>query len=1844
MSRLVRLCTTVFSFFVLSLIAGSGVLAGDGGRRVILNRDGDWFGHDYRVLKDVGLEACKSACLKDAPCRAFTWNGKARWCFLKNGVGELRAADGTVAGRIAPAAARGKPPAPDIGAPRELSVVSAYLKGLARKYRKAVLTLRDRNDRRSAEELSAAAQNLLASAQAALETGRARLAEKTFRLAAALAPENSRAWRGIAEALSRLRPANRNEERNIRNFRLSAAYNAYLTSRTEPDRFAALKEVARALAGQERWRPALEVYKLALKMRSSPALKQEFMDVRIRHGFRVDGYDVEADAKSPRICVKFTERLYETDRDYAPWVRVNGKAPAALDVEGRQICVGGARHGQVYRITLREGLPSTVGEALLSPVALRVFVRDRSPQAHFVNESFILPKVGARGIPLVTINAERVRLRVYRIGPGAIGGLIGEGFFPGLLRGYQTGMITEKFGVLVWKGVLETKGELNKEHVTSAPLEKILPARRPGLYLMTAWPEARPQTDDWEQVATQWFIITDTGLVTYKGAQGLDVFARALSDALPKGGVKLRLMARSGDVLGEAETDARGHARFAPGLMRGAGPQAPRILLASGADGDFTMLDLTRDGFDLSDRGVAGRPPAGALDAFVWLDRGVYRPGETVRAAALLRDMNARAAPGLPLTAIFVRPDGKEERRLVTRDAGAGGHLAELKLSAFSMTGTWTVRFHVDPKDRPLAVKRFLVEEFVPERLSLKLTPATPVADPEKGARIRVEGRFLYGAPAAGLWLEGETVLHSARGLKGFEGYLFGMADEDDISERTKLSDLPKTDENGRAVVRTGEMELPFSTRPLELTVTLRLGEAGGRAVERSVTLPVALRTAMIGVRPAFEGDVKEDSHVRFHVIAVDKNGRRTAMPGARWTLYRVERNYQWARDDEGWSYEAVETSHKVSEGGIDIARETPAEIGADVKWGRYRLEVRQGDEDAADAPLTSVVFDAGWYAEGATADTPDAIEMALDRKSYAPGDKARLSFVSRFAGKGLLVIGSEALREWRLLDVQKGDNSIEIPVGEWGAGAYATVSVFRPGREGARHHLPVRAMGVRWLAVEPGPRRLSVRLDAPARALPRRKLTIPVSVDNLAPGARAFVTVALVDEGILSLTGFATPDPDGWYFGQRRLGLEIIDHYGRLIDSHLGETGRVRSGGDGLPGLRTKGSPPTQPLLALHSGVVRLDENGRGSVTFDTPQFNGRGRLMVVAWTKEGVGHAEAPLVIRDPVVALASAPRFLAPGDDARIRLDIDNVDGPAGEYTLTVTADGGLSVGRGGFSSTLTLEKGGRASLRVPLSGMRPGLSHVTITLAKAPDLSLSQTLTIPVRASQPPVTMRRTLKLAAGARIRLDRDILSGFAPEEATLSVNASHLRGIDVPSLLVALDRYPYGCAEQTVSRALPLIYLPAVAMRAGFGERKDIRARVQKAINRLSAFQAANGGFSLWGADSGHSSGGLWLSAYVTDFLTRAREEKYAVPRQMLEMALDYLQNRLAGEQNVGPGEAYAFYVLARNRRASIGDLRWLAESKLDELKTPLAVAQIGAALALYGDAARAKRTFAEAVRRLRDAKADHRRADYGSVLRDGAAILALAGETRPAAPATESLEAFIARLQREDGYTSTQENAWLLLAARALLKQDDDLLFEVNGMQVRGTLAETYAGAELDVSPVEIVNRSGEELLLRVTTRGAPLDPLPPGGKGFVITRNYFDMDGKPVNIAMAGQNERFVVLLTIRPQNPWPMRLVVSDMLPAGFEIDNPKLVGSAQLEKFSFLPSEITAAHVEFRDDRFIAALDRTGGEKRDIVLAYIVRAVTPGVFAHPPAVVEDMYRPWLNARTASGTVQIIAPKP
>jgi alpha-2-macroglobulin len=1657
--------------------------------------------------------------------------------------------------------------------------------------------------------------------------------------AIATEPSNAANWLAYVRSAQAVQPADWSERYRLQEQMTVAAHTAYLRATTRADEARALATLAEAYALREMWRPALNTYRASLQIADDPTVQQSYETLREAHGFRILDYKVDSDSASPRVCFQFSDPLATGRVDFSPFVAISGTANAAVTAESNQLCVDGLRHGQLYAFVLRQGLPSAVDETLLKNADYEVYVRDRSPQVRFTGRTYVLPRTGQEGIPVVSVNTSQVEIDIARIGDRSLLPTVRSEEFLAQLSRSSAAQIASETGSKIWSGMLDTASDLNRDVITAFPVAEAVGVLQPGVYVMTARPKGAPDNgSDWEPTATQWFVVSDLGLTAFKGKDGVHVFVRSLASAEPVANVELRLVARNNEVLATKASDANGYAVFDPGLARGQGGLAPGLVIAS-LETDYGFLDLSGSAFDLTDRGVKGRPPAAGVDAFLYAERGVYRTGETAFVSALLRDSGGVAVAGVPLTFVVKRPDGVEARRLVVEDQGLGGRVLSVPILPGAMRGTWRVAAFTDPKGSAVGETSFLVEDYVPERLDVVLTPKAERLRPGEPAEIDVEARYLFGAIGSGLEVSGEVSVEesSTSPVPGLEGFTVGLDDQDFEASTVELEETVTTDAEGRATVRAPIQEVT-APRPTQARVVLRVGEPGGHAVERKVVLPILPNGPVIGVRKAF-GELKDGDTATFETVLAAPDGRRLAKPGVAWTLSRIEKRYQWYNSEGRWGYEPVESVRRVADGRLDLTVDAVASITAPVNWGSYRLDIAA--PELGESAHTSLSFTVGWSGE-ATAETPDLLELNLDRASYRTGDTMKVRLSPRFGGKATLAVVGDRVQAIRVVDVPADGVEVSLPVeAGLGTGAYVVAIAHRPLDQAARR-MPGRVLGLAWFEVDRSARSLAVTLDAPAQVRPRETLTIPVRVEGLSPGDEARVTVAAVDVGILNLTGYASPDPENYFLSQRQLGMEIRDLYGYLIDGMQGTRGAIRSGGD-AEAVALEGIPPAQEPLARFSGLVRVAADGSASIHFELPSFNGTARIMAVAWTKDRVGHAAAETVIRDPVVVSGTLPRFLSIGDQSRFFIQVDNVEGRGGEYLVDVDIRGPVIVPVDALRTTLRLDPQERATLNLPVTGAGPGTATIDVTVSGG-GVAVTQSYALRVQPGSGGLVRRTVRTLNPGASVTLSHDLVADLVPGTAEATVSLTTLAALDVPGLLAALDRFPYGCSEQIVSRAMPLLYVNRLAAAEALRPDLAVDERVRDAIERLLARQDSAGSFGLW------SVGGndFWLDAYVTDFLTRARERGFTVPQSTFNQALDRLRNFVANTMNVEESAsdlAYAAYVLARNGRPVMGDLRYLADTKLAAFESSLARAQIGAALALLGDRGRAQTVFAAALARLREIRDQNTyRADYGSRLRDGAGLLALASEAGRASDLVQPVARILEDERASGRATSTQENAWMVLAADAALPGAKSLVFWVDGAEHKGSFYRHLSDEMLARQPLTIANAGAAPVQLVVSVAGNPLAPEPPLSRGYSVERSYFRLDGTAVNPAQVRQNERFVTVLKVNDATSTAARLLLVDRLPAGFEIDNPNLVSSGSVAALDWLKTEIEPSHAEYRDDRFVAAFDRPANGPASFMVAYIVRAVAPGRYVHPPAQIEDMYRPEKFGRTATGTVEIVAVRP
>jgi uncharacterized protein YfaS (alpha-2-macroglobulin family) len=1652
-----------------------------------------------------------------------------------------------------------------------------------------------------------------------------------------VAPNDSATWLRLARTILQIRSNDPRERARLLDRAGTAAYAAYARAANRNDEADALVLLGRTFADRRQWRAALDSFRLALDLREAADVRALYEQLREEHGFRLLDYSVDSDSASPRVCLQFSEELPVKRVDFSPFVAVAGIDKPALSASDRQLCVEGLKHGERYNITLRAGLPSVVRESLQKSVNITAYVRDRKPSVRFAARAYVLPRTGQRGIPLVSVNTGTVSLEIYRIGDRSITDTVLGRDFQRNLDSWQLRHLTENQAARVWQGELAVEQTLNVEVTTAFPVDQAVPNLAPGVYVMVASPKPG-RTDDFDDLATQWFIVSDLGLSSYLGNDGIHVFVHSLASAEPKAQVEVRLLSRGNEILATKTTNGAGYAHFEAGFARGEGAMAPALVVASEQrSGDYAFLSLKTAAFDLSDRGVAGRPAPGALDAFVYTERGVYRTSETVHITALLRDSRGVAATGAPLTLVIERPDGLEYRRITVPDQGLGGRSLSVPIAVTASSGTWRVRAFTDPKRPPVGETSFMVEDYVPDRLEFELASPTGRIAPTLPAEVTVEGRFLYGAPAANLELEGEVIYSPAKERPGFPGYVFGSVDDDVAPTRQPLAELPATDSAGKARFRVAATKLPASTRPLEAQIVVRMAETGGRAVERRLVLPVVPGTNMIGVKPLFSGrSLADGSAANFDVILVAPDGKALSRKGARYELLKVERRYQWYRRDGRWDWEAIKITRRVADGRIDLVAGKPARISVPVQWGRYRLEVSTGEPTV---PVTSFAFDAGWYTE-ASADTPDMLEVALDKPEYRPGEAMTAAVTARSAGKLTLDVIGDRLFSSVTQDVQPGTARIRLDVGgDWGHGAYVVATLRRP-LDARAERMPGRAIGLQWFAIDRKAHTLALDMKLPQLARPNATLRVPIKIEGLTAGEEARVVAAAVDVGILNLTNYKPPAPDEHFLGQRRLAAEIRDLYGQLIDGMQGTRGRIRSGGDGAA-AELSGDRPTQAPLSLYSGIVTVRPDGGVEIPFEIPAFAGTVRVMAVAWSRDKVGRTSGDVVVRDPVVLTATLPRFLLTGDRGTLHMEFDNVEAQAGDYALNVKVEGPVAVGERA-TQTLRLGAKQRQVVTLSLTAVDAGTATVGVQLTGPGGFKLERSYALNVKPATQILTRRTLRTLARGESLTLSNDLFADLMPGTGGVALSVGISTALDAATLLKSLDRYPFGCSEQIVSVALPLLYANELAADAQLALDIGIDQRIRDAIDRVLARQSANGSFGLWGLGGDDA----WLNAYVTDFLTRARERGFAVPEAAFRLALDRLRNFVVNApepgKDGGTDLAYALYVLARNGMAPLGDLRYVADAKLGDITTPLAKAQIAAALSMLGDRVRAERVYNAALAALSPAtKPDLlSRPDYGSALRDAAAFLTLAAETGGPRPAIAAAVQRLEQARAQTVHTSTQEQAWMVLAARALAKDAANVTLEAGGQPHKGAYFRSFRAAQL-AQPFRATNTGSGPLQAVLSVTGAPRTPEPAAERGFKIERLYYTLDGNPADPSKAKQNQRFVVVLKVTEPQPQFGRLILADFLPAGFEIDNPRLVSSGDTGTLPWIQNAQAPVHAEFRDDRFSAAFERKAGDPAVFTVAYVVRAVSPGRYILPQAYIEDMYKPDRYGRTATGTLEVEA---
>ncbi|MEW6263941.1 MAG: alpha-2-macroglobulin [Thermodesulfobacteriota bacterium] len=1570
---------------------------------------------------------------------------------------------------------------------------------------------------------------------------------------------------------------------------------------------------------------------------SQPANKFRVLDIGERT------YD-----QGPAIAVVFSHPL-DPKKRYDDFLQISDpkeilKSAWVLSEDGRVLYFPHVEPQIEYSVTVLENLPAADGQALEERTFKALTTRKVTPGVSFASDGLILPQKMTEGLPLAVINVKSVEIEFFRLNESGVINFVNWENITGR-QSYEEIQKVKKFGEFVYSGRFDLDPPRNRRAIRHVQVTRIEALQKPGVYFAVL---RQPGEYDYDYQAT-YFLITDIGLHARVYAFEALILASSLTTGQPLAGVNLTFYNKKVKPVASGVTDQDGRFTLAENFHR-----KEIAYVQAGLEGHLAVLPFDLPALDLSDFELDGRRQQ-PREVFVYSPRDLYRPGETVVLSALLRDYDGRPVKALPLAAALFRPDGRRARSFTWHPeagpaAGQGYYQTELTLPGDAQTGKWRLELRETPTALPFRTFSFSVEDFMPERMKLDLASPRDYLTPEEDWEIDAAGLYLYGAPAAGNKLDGKVRVRAKRDLmEKLEGYQFGEIGDQGYSDHWDL-DETELDQKGRAVLLI-ENKWRDVRSPLSVRVTASLYETGGRPVSRGLERTVWPAEALVGLRPLFTGDYLEPGAVNFEVVKVKPDGALVQAQGLLVTVTKEERDYYWEYSEaKGWEQKHTDKKYVYLTDTLNLDGVKPAGYSVTLNHGRYVLEIKDPATNLAASLRFSVGF--RWYRyEQREAARPDKVKLELDKPMYQPGDVARLTVTPPHSGEARILVEGDKPLWFKRVEVSAKGTVVEIPISAaWDShDLYLSAVVFRSGQ--AKEKItPNRAIGVIHLPLDRSRRNLALEIEAPEKVSPQGPTPLTARLKlGVRPKGPVLVTLAAVDVGILSITDFETPDPAAWFFEKRRYGVDQHDLYGKVVELMDGTPATLKYGGDADVAAGGKAPETKVKLVSLFQSPVAFDDQGRAEVTLTLPgDFNGRLRLMAVAFGGEAFGSAEREVTVAAPIVAQLATPRYLAPGDTTEFALDLHNLSGQDQDLKIELTATPPLALSDG--RRIVKLKDKEKTTLRFPVKA-RPDFQASRIELRlSGQGVKLEGDWQLGVKPGYPATARKVRRILKNGEAFVLDRNLAADLLPASVEADLKVSPVIPFNLKRVVSDLIAYPYGCLEQTTSRAFPLLYAtPDNAERFGLLRLdSQIRlARLDGAIERISLMHLPRGGFGLWNERSPEEP---WLTCYAGDFLLQARDQGLNVPAGLMDQALKrlefYVQRPWPKEGTKASRDeldftvrCYAAYLLAKVNRAPLGTLRTMYDNHRNLAVSSLPLTHLGLALKLMGDNLRSDQAFKAAAQKRRSDRWFW--GDYGSPLRDLALTLALLLEHKIESPGLEKLTFDLDEELRQRRWLSTQEKYAAFKVGLAVETAADKEWSGRLRQAGRETAVKQRKALLLSPSVKEmgagVVFRSEHQrpLYVSAVVSGYPIKPPAKDDSIVVLERELYDLKGKKIVKREFKVGDLMLVHLLVNSKESVPDALVV-DLLPAGFEIENPNFKYSLKLDdagledlafdgrKLQRIKEGTPFQHEEFKDDRYVAVLPVEKG--RNYHLFYLVRAVSPGTFTVPPVFLESMYRP------------------
>ncbi|MCS7028214.1 MAG: MG2 domain-containing protein [Bacteroidia bacterium] len=1552
------------------------------------------------------------------------------------------------------------------------------------------------------------------------------------------------------------------------------------------------------------------------------------------------------------------------------YITVSPKVNYKLSVEDNVTRLeGDFQPATEYTVSIKAGLKGLYGGKLHSTKTEKVSIGNLKPFVEFANPTGkYLLREGLKNIEIKVVNVPEIEIEVTEIYKNNVWAYLhnhypsryGKGYtYDEENQGYQTFYYNDystevylpyigNYGKVIYTERYSTQAPKNKVHSVVINLERALKQRFEGIYVLSV----RNTNDTWNE-KHKIVMFSNLGVIIKKGKNEIMCFVNSMKDNTPVANTKVNVIDKYNQTILQGTTNSEGIVVFENITEHIQDREPQMVLVENGKDFNFVHLDeiyVPTARFDVGGKEITHNQ----YDSYLYPERNLYRPGETAYFSGIVRDKRMKVVKDLPV--IFQVHDAQNKKIASVRKVlnEQGSFEVALPIPDYANTGTYTASLYTESEDL-LGTYSFFVEDFVPDKLKINTKINQEIFKAGEELKLDVQALNLFGPPASEKKYEVEVLFNPQKFVsKNYPDFNF-YAKVEKTHLPTHIYKTGTLDNQGKTNFYYKFPKLQRVPAVLQGKVLTTVFDATNRPNSQVNSFIFYPQDYYIGIQK-LNSCYSTQQPVQIQAVAVSPEDKVKAGLQIEAKLIRYEWHNVFRQTTQGYDYQSDRKEILVKKEQITVKNSPFTFTVIPDRSGEYEVRLSAvGDE----VNYISTVFSAyDWESTTYTsfkANREGNIDILPDKQTYYVGQQAKILFKTPFDGKMLVTIEREKVLKYYYLTTKNRTAQLSISLEDNHLpNVYVAATLFNNATAINQQTFYV-AHGYQNLNVENPKNRLNVQIITPKKVQPNKTQEVIVQTNTNQP---VFVTLAAVDEGICQVKNFASPDPYSEFYGRKKLNVESFDLYKLMLNevnrkpaiplAHQGEYGSAREEFSDKPTFKDARKNPFTVKrfkpVSVWSGIIAT-QNGVAKIKVPIPNFNGQIRLMAVAYMNEKMGAAQDQMLVVDDIVATPSIPRFIAPQDSIELPVSLYNTTQTRIIPTISVKTEGPVKIiGKSTQSTSVSAQQESILTFKAAAT-TQLGPAKIIIT-TEYNGKTVTDVTEISVRPASPLYVQTGSGQIQAGTTQNIT--IPNNYVPNTQRSTLVVSKFPAVQFAQHLKYLIGYPHGCLEQTTSKLFVMLYAEDI-IRAACGQElkgENISYYIKQGIQKIENMQLVNGDFSYW---QGANESNWWTSVYATHFLLEAQKAGYSVDKTVLQKALRYVAKRSAENStysyvSYSSGDyskrrvrkiankeiIYGLYVLALAQQADYASMNYYKSHP--ELLTKDMKYMLAGAFALTHQRS--------AIQYLLTDKFDTEKTDknlsenFDSDIRADAIILSVLADIDPHHSAIPTLIRKFAE-DKNSEYWNTQERAFVCVGIGKLARTQSSQ--NVTATIKDGAAVYTFTGKELSIpiknNSLTITTHGSGRLYYFWHTEGISYTPIKEVDAGLQVRRTFYDRSGKEIKNTFT-QNDIVICKITISAvEGKTLQNVAISELIPAGFEIENPRLKDLPELN----VNTTDKPQYMDVRDDRLLLYTDVTGSKN----FYYMLRAVTVGSFALPPIGAEAMYAPEYHSYHGAKRIKVIS---